>query len=336
MYTEEKYNDIDNLITSYLSGEIDKEAFAELKRWSMESEVHRIYVRNQLEVWFSSGVSGDKPSFSKDKAYDLFKQRVSYSEKKKEQARRFSWKALYRVAAVVLILILPLAAYWQGKETVKHAFADMTVEAPLGARTKLYLPDGTQVWLNAGSKIVYSQGFGVADRKLSLVGEGYFEVTKNEEMPFEIKTRELDLTVLGTKFNFKNYPEDEEVTVNLMEGKVALMNEVKEMPTLYLSPQEKMVLNKRTGIMTKSKTNVEYANAWSRNELFFDEELLEDIAKKLMRSYDVEIEVADSLSSKRFYGSFKLVGNTIDEVLQTIASTNRMKYRCEGNKYILH
>lgn len=335
MLKEEKNNDIDELITSYLSGNIDKETFAELKRWSLESEANRMYVRNQLEVWFSSGVAGDKTSFNKDKAFDLFKQRVSSGERKKEQVRRFSWRVVYQVAAVVLILLLPLT-YWQGKETVKHRFADMIVEAPLGARTKLCLPDGTQVWLNAGSKIVYSQGFGVDDRKLSLVGEGYFEVTKNEEIPFEIKTRELDLKVLGTKFNFKNYPEDEEVTVNLMEGKVALQNEMKKMRTLYLEPHEKMVLNKRTGTMTKSKTNVEYANAWSRNELFFDEELLEDIAKKLMRSYDVEIEVADSLNNKRFYGSFKIVGNTIDEVLQTIASTNRMKYRYEDNKYILY
>lgn len=85
---------------------------------------------------------------------------------------------IYRVAAVVLLLLLPLATYWQGKEAVKHNFADMVVEAPLGARTKLYLPDGTLVWLNAGSKIVYSQGFGVDDRNLSLEGEGYFEVTK--------------------------------------------------------------------------------------------------------------------------------------------------------------
>ena len=70
--------------------------------------------------------------------------------------------------------------------------------------------------------------------------------------------------------------------------------------------------------------------------MFFDEELLEDIAKKLMRSYDVKIQVADSLRNKRFYGSFKIIGNTIDEVLQTIASTNRMQYRYEDEKYILY
>lgn len=334
MHTEEKINDIDKLIISYLSGELDDNSFSELKRWSMESEANRIYVRNQLEIWFSSGISSDDTFFNKNKGFDFFRQRITEVEKNKG-FRRISWKVVYRVAAVFLILLLPLTAYWQGKESVKHNFADIVVEAPLGARTKLYLPDGTLVWLNAGSKIVYSQGFGVDDRNLSLEGEGYFEVIKNEKLPFIVETRELNVKVLGTKFNFKNYPEDEEVTVNLMEGKVALQNELKKMPALYLAPQEKMVLNKRTGIIKKSKTYVEYSNAWSRNELFFDEELLEDIAKKLMRSYDVKIQVADSLRNKRFYGSFKIIGNTIDEVLRAIASTNRMQYKYEDEKYIL-
>lgn len=336
MHTEERYNDIDELITLFLSGELDGASFSKLERWSMASEANRMYVRNRLEIWFSSGVSGGNSLYDKNKAFELFKQRIAGAEKIDKQISRFSWKVVYRVAAVALILLLPLAAYWQGKEAVKHTFADIVVEAPLGARTKLYLPDGTLVWLNAGSKIVYSQGFGVDGRELSLEGEGYFEVTKNEKTPFVVETKELILKVLGTKFNFKNYPDDEEVTVNLMEGKVALQNELKKMPALYLAPQEKMVLNKRTGIMKKSKTIVDYANAWSRNELFFDEELLEDIAKKLMRSYDVEIEVADSLQNKRFYGSFKIMGSTIDEVLHTIASTNRMKYRYEDKRYILY
>ena len=175
MHTEEKHNDIDELISLYISGTLDKPSFARLKQWSLESEANRVYVRSRLEVWFSSGVSGGGASFNKNEAFDLFRQRIAKAEEKQKQVRRFFWKVLYRVAAVILILLLPLGAYWQGKETVKHTFADMTVEAPLGARTKLHLPDGTLVWLNAGSKIVYSQGFGVDDRKLSLEGEGYLK-----------------------------------------------------------------------------------------------------------------------------------------------------------------
>ena len=206
----------------------------------------------------------------------------------------------------------------------------------MGAHTKLYLPDGTLVWLNAGSKIIYSQGFGVDDRRLRLEGEGYFEVMKNEEVPFEINTKELNLRVLGTKFNFRNYPDDEEVTVNLMEGKVALRNGIREMPELYLTPDEKMVLNKVTGQMVKRSTRAAKANVWINDELFFDEELLEDIAKKLMRSYNVKVEVADSLRNKRFYGSFGISANTIDKILDVMASTQQMNYKYENGVYILY
>lgn len=334
---KEEYSDIDQLITSYLSSNLDKESFAELQQWSMESESHRIYVRDKLELWFSSGVSGSKVSFNEDKAFALFNQRKNaYTPKEKYARRFFSWRILYRVAAVILLLILPLATYYQGKHTVKQGFSDIVVEASYGTNTKLNLPDGTLLWLNAGSKITYSQGFGVDDRKLRLEGEGYFEVAHNEKIPFEVCTREVSLRVLGTKFNFKNYSDDSEAMICLMEGKVALQNEKKVMPELYLKPNERMVMNKQTGEMVKSKVNVEYANIWRENKLFFDEELLEDIAKKLMRSYDVRIEVADSLRDKRFYGDFMINKNTIEEVLATIASVSRMKYQYKDEKYILY
>lgn len=174
------------------------------------------------------------------------------------------------------------------------------------------------------------------DRRLELQGEGYFEVTKDEKVPFEIKTKEVNLKVLGTKFNFRNYPDDEEVTVNLMEGKVALRNGIKAMPELFLNPDEKMILNKLTGEMTKIRAKAGRANAWIKDELLFDEELLEDIAKKLMRSFDVKVEVADSLRNKRFYGSFKITGNTIDKILDMMVSTGQLQYRYENDVYILY
>lgn len=336
MYTEKQYPEIDQLIDLYFTGKADKVSLNKLEDWMHQSEEHRKYVRDRVEIWFSAGVSGDITNFDKNTAFNRFKQRIATAPRAHASIRPLFWKYIGSAAAIVLILLLPFATYWKGKETIRQTFADMTVEAPMGARTKLYLPDGTLVWLNAGSKITYSQGFGVDDRSLSLEGEGYFEVTHNKEVPFEIKTHEVGLKVLGTKFNFKNYPDDEEVTVNLMEGKVALHNELRSMPELYLEPSEKMTLNKRTGEMKKTRANVTNSNIWTKDELFFDEELLEDIAKKLMRSYDVRIEIADSLRNRRFYGSFKIMGNTIDEVLETIASTNRMKYRYENEKYILY
>lgn len=328
---------VDEWVSRYQEGTLDKESLKQLTRWASLSEENRLYVRNQLEVWFSVGVAGNPIFFDKGKAYQRFmNRRLQTGTLSSHKVRSISWNSFLRVAAVILMFVLPLAGYWSGKESVKHSFADISVEAPMGARTKLYLPDGTLVWLNAGSKLVYSQGFGVDDRKLAMEGEGYFEVTRNEQLPFEIQTKEVGLRVLGTKFNFRNYSDDEEVTVNLMEGKVSLHNEMKEMAELCLEPNEKMVLNKQTGEMIKSSTRASQSNVWINDELLFDEDLLEDIAKRLMRSFAVKIEVADSLRNHRFYGSFKVQGSTIDEVLSVIASTHQMRYRYEDGKYILY
>lgn len=88
--------------------------------------------------------------------------------------------------------------------------------------------------------------------------------------------------------------------------------------------------------MRKLKTDAGQANAWKENRLFFDEELLKDIAKKLMRSYGVRIEVADTLRDRRFYGDFVITKNTIDEILSAMAKTRRVCYRYEDGKYILY
>lgn len=108
------------------------------------------------------------------------------------------------MASVLLLLIVSTISYWWGEHRLQRRFADIVVEAPLVGKTRLILPDSTLVWLNAGSKISYSQGFGVKDRHLQLNGEGYFEVRKDVKLPFDVKTRKLNVTVLGTKFNFRN------------------------------------------------------------------------------------------------------------------------------------
>lgn len=335
MQETDSHNKIDELMLSYLSGSISENDFDKLVRFSKESEDNRVYVRNILEIWFSSEVSGDISSTDKKKAYELFERRVADS-RKKPKTKRLNWNVIWRAAAVIVIILLPFAGFWTGKEAVKRHFSDIVVEAPLGARTKLYLPDGTLVWLNAGSRMVYSQGFGVDDRHLKIDGEGYFEVVKNKDLPFVIDTKELELKVVGTKFNFKNYTNDSEAVVNLMEGKVILKNALKQMPDLVLSPDEKAVLDKNTGVLCKSSSIVRNSNLWTQGELFFDEEFLSDIAERLTRSFDVKIEVADSLKNKRFYGSFLVVGNSIDDVLKELSATNQMRFRLKDNTYYIY
>lgn len=326
---EEENKHIDELIANYLTEGLDKNALDELKTWIAASAENQQYFIRQREIWFSA-VSREAASvYDKDKAFENFRNRVESQKEIQSTSRRgFSLSALWRYAAVVAIIIaVGCISYWQGEVNVKDTFADISVEAPLGSKTKLYLPDGTLVWLNAGSRMTYSQGFGVDNRKVELEGEGYFEVKRNEKIPFFVKTKDLQLQVLGTKFNFRDYPEDHEVVVSLLEGKVGLNNLLREEKEAVLSPDERAVLNKANGLLTVESVTASNASQWADGYLFFDEELLPDIAKELERSYNVKIHIAnDSLKTFRFYGNFVRREQNIQEVLEALASTEKMHY----------
>ena len=179
--------------------------------------------------------------------------------------------------------------------------------------------------------MIYSQGFGVSDRRLAFQGEGYFEVEKNDEMPFLVQTHDVNVTVVGTKFNFRNYPEDEEAVVELLEGKVALENQLKEEAVRYLSPNEKMVLHKATGEMDITSAKVKEATLWTENILLFDEDLLPDIVRELERCYHIQIEIEnEDLKQTRFYGQFNQLEQNIYDVLDMLSETGKLKYHEEG------
>lgn len=285
------------------------------------------------ELWFAASAADNTTPFDAMAAYERFQQRTGLT---KHAQRPYKQWFYYAAAVVALLVIVSVTSYYQGGRQMERSFADIVVEAPLGSKTKMVLPDGTEVWLNAGSRMVYSQGFGMTDRRLEFEGEGFFEVKKNAKLPFAIHTRELDVTVLGTKFNFRNYPEDETAVVDLLEGKVALDNHVQPMETRYLAPAEKMVLNKATGEMEIIAAEVEKAKIWTDDVLLFDEEFLPDIAVQLERYYDVKIILANpALETARFYGRFNRQTQSIYDVLNILSSTGRVSYVVKGDTIIL-
>ncbi len=282
------------------------------------------------ELWVSSAVADDTQQYDVDQAFERFRKRTGLDQSGRQS---YKWYRTWSVAAVAIVLLglITVTAYWQGSRQIQSNFSDIVVEAPLGSKTKLTLPDGSTVWLNAGSKMVYSQGFGVSDRRLAFQGEGYFEVEKNDEMPFLVQTHDVNVIVVGTKFNFRNYPEDEEAVVELLEGKVALENQLKEESVRYLSPNEKMVLHKATGKMDITSAKVKEATLWTENILLFDEDLLPDIVRELERSYHVQIEIEnEDLKQTRFYGQFNQLEQNIYDVLDMLSETGKLKYHEEG------
>jgi ferric-dicitrate binding protein FerR (iron transport regulator) len=233
----------------------------------------------------------------------------------------------------VLVCACSYLFYNIGQRNMSQAFAMIKVEAPQGSTTKMTLPDGTKVWLNAGSRIEYSQGFGVNDRHVQLTGEGYFEVHRNESMPFIVKSPSLNVQVLGTKFDFRDYPSDHSAMVSLDEGSVAVgLRSAHDGDYQYrLAPDQRAVLEKRSGNMrieNRSTTD----RLWTDGTIMINGQRLADIAIDLERSYGTRICIESTeLAQTRFYGVFHRKDQSLDQVLATLAATGHMRYAINGN-----
>lgn len=325
---------IDDLITQYLSEGLNEDEFREMKSRIDASEVHKKDFLRRREIWFSTVSANEARIYDIEKGYKKFLTRTST----KKKSSRVVYMRIARYAALVLLVIsVAIGSYRIGSQQVKEQFGDISIEAPLGSKTKTYLPDGTLVWLNAGSKIRYSQGFGVENRKIFLSGEGYFDVIKNEKLSFDVITDEIQVNVLGTKFNFRNYSDDLEACISLLEGKVGLKSKfLTETKDQFLFPDQKIILNKKDGSFNISSVKASNTVEWTNGYLYFDEELLSDIVRELERSYFVKIDMSDEkLKDFRFYGIFKRSDLTIEEVMELLHSTGKLDYSITGKKIVL-
>jgi ferric-dicitrate binding protein FerR (iron transport regulator) len=321
---------IENLIAGYFSDSLTEDEQQELNALLAESDENMALFESMREIWFAAE-AGDR-TFDRNGAYRRFLDRVGRANRRKRR-KKIMRAALQSAAVVAVALVVAHVSFRWGNEDIRERFAEISIEVPLGSRTKTCLPDGSSVWLNAGSRIEYSQGFGVDNRAVSLSGEGYFEVERNAGLPFEVKTAEICVNVLGTKFNFRNYPDDGEASVSLLEGSVSVCNRMKCGEQTRLSPGQKLFIDKSSGEMRVKESKVEHSVEWTAGNLFFDEELLSDIIKELERSYDVRIMVADpDLNNLRFYCSFIRREMSIKDIFDMLCSTGKMTYSISGKE----
>ncbi len=222
-----------------------------------------------------------------------------------------------------------------------------------GANVQFKLPDGSTVWLNAGSKLNYEKINQTNLREVYLTGEAFFDVTKNPQRPFIIHTSTIDIKVIGTAFNVKAYPEDKTVETSLIRGKVEITLKNNPAEKYVLKPNQKLVLyntylnnnvaaNEKAlpenfpGVVIKQ---INYINddstsketSWMRNELSFEDESFKDIAVRMGRWYDVEFEFKNKKTEEeQLTGSFEM--ETLTEALEALKITTDFNYKVEGRK----
>lgn len=198
-----------------------------------------------------------------------------------------------------------------------------TLIVPYGRRAKVSLQDGTEVWLNAGSRLVYPVVFDGKHREVFLEGEGYFDVAQNDRQPFFVYTSHLKTAVLGTEFNVNAYTDDEEETVVLVKGSVKVRSD-KGNGEQLLSPGYKAGYSIATHNMRKENVHILEYTAWRDGRLVFEQAQLNHILKKLSRYFNVPITNQMNVSST-FSGDLDL-SEDINNVMEAISVSTGLTY----------
>ena len=252
-----------------------------------------------------------------------------------------SWsKRLYvglsRVAAIIVIPLIIALIVSITRQQSNLAVLQNTVSVPFGATSEFDLPDGTHIWLNAGSKLTYPLSFvNQSNRVVVLNGEGFFKVKKDQKCPFIVKMSGLDIKVTGTTFNARAYSDEPNVTVALVEGSVLLGKQSSGNnfeKTSALSPMEVAVLNKTNKQFTLTqKTDLTKYTAWTQGITVFDNDPILDVTAKLEKLYNVHVVIPDNeLLQYRLTATF--VNEPLERALKIISLSSPVDYKIIAGK----
>ena len=245
----------------------------------------------------------------------------------------FKW---YKLVAAVLFIPLLIAGslifskYYYGEEkSITESATQQTIFAPYGSRIKFSLPDGTEGWLNSGSSITYNLPF-TTKRILSANGEVWLNVKKDNSHPFTVKGDKSTVTVLGTKFNFSDYPENNYTEVVLEEGSVQFYTPgISE--AIKIKPNERLTLANNS--INIEKTDVSKFVLWKEGKLVFRGDNMTEVTRRIERWYNVNVEIVDKeLESYTFRGIFQ--DDSLEEVFRYLSMTSPMKYQIIGRKIL--
>lgn len=204
-----------------------------------------------------------------------------------------------------------------------------TLKTPLGGQYKVILEDGTKVWLNAASSISYPNRFDAQERRVELIGEAYFEVSKDKNKPFIVVSGGQQVTVLGTEFNINTSDYHGNIKTTLIEGAVKVANKDK---TLILTPgQQAVVKNGNTVLL--DKVDIKEVTAWKRGEFYFDGAKINEIMHHIQKWYNVEIEYRGAIEHS-FVLKISREAN-LTEILNILEMTDLVHFKIEKNKVIV-
>lgn len=304
-----------DILYKFFEGKASPKEQRLIGQWLDDSEKHKEVLVRERMVFDAMIVSGE-----------ITDRQSVQSRKKRTQV---VFMELLRIAAVILVMFL-VGGYIYVRKMEEIRLANNIVTVPVGQRVNLQLPDGTSVWLNASSEIIYPAYFSGSTREIHLNGEAYFEVEHDASKPFIVHTETFDIKVLGTKFNVEAYKGMEGFTTALMEGSVEVTDRKNKDKSVRLYPAQKVAF--RNGELCKSPIDNYDVYRWREGLICFKEARFTDLMRQLEKNYGVRILINnEAVKEKVFSGKFRTTDG-IDNALRLLQKEGHYTFEWDENK----
>ncbi|WP_027002637.1 FecR family protein [Hugenholtzia roseola] len=326
------------LLVRYFKNETTEAETAQLLAWLAESPDNERLFKAYQEVWGQTGKLYNSYTPDVVRAWRRFENRIAQQEAEAQVARQKTvrlWKQIATWAAALFIgIALGHLSTRLSHSDTPLAQAEMQV-VQSADKALILLADGTKVWLNKNSKLTYLSDF-QHDRKVTLEGEAFFEVQRDENSPFRIQSGEALTTVLGTSFNIRAYPQEKEVRVTVAEGKVEVRKargfDTQTKPQTLTANQVAIVSPSADApVVQLENKNLNYLS-WKHKKLVFENRPVGEIIDLLSEIYQIQVMVSNpEIRNCQFTGTFE--ESQPYEMLEVIAYSLNLDLKEKGKKY---
>lgn len=326
---KEEINDMKlTLIAKHLSNELNGAEKVQFSLWLEESSENRKELVNAIKIWQISDVQSSD-FFNTDNGWNKMNHRM-HANKQVVRPIKKILSIWMKVAASLIILIGITFAIQKIVGTKSYTEIVANNQKMI---SPIILPDGSKVFLNAGSTLKYPKAFSTKTRLVELTGEAFFEVTRNEKTPFIIQTFKARIKVLGTSFNVADYRETDSVQVVVETGTVELSSKT-DNELIRLTHGNTGVYYSKANKLVKSKVSDVNAIAWKTNIIVFHDANLTYVAKTLNKLFGLSISIDDvNLKKCRLNADFK--NQDLEHILEAIKTTLNLDVKKADNGYII-
>lgn len=310
---------VEDIVVSVFSGHATDEELAELRQWLAESEANRQLYDACLNSWIVSKAPYAADRYSSDRAWEAL-------NKRKPQSKQVKFVLNFSQVAALFIIALSIMGGLLIKNKVKDPSSYVVYVAPPDSILQITLPDQSQVWLNKGSLLRFpANRFNTKNRDVYLDGEGFFEVDKNDALPFVVHAGTLQIKVVGTSFNVQAYPDNPELVATLVRGKIDVHIDHNNKSSLF-SNQQLVFRKEDNRVIVTDDVNVNMCIVWMKDMYRFEDETFEEISEYLEKIYNVKVVFEnDELKNLSFSGSF-LQGQKLEDALELLREVRDYQY----------